>query len=215
MGQLIILDENSEAIQYLSRKDKRLAKAFKMIGPITYVPYEDTYGFLIGEILGQMLANKVSKKMYERLNVLCNGQITPESISALTDEEIRSIGTSQQKISYIRNLTEAVRCRQIDLEQIKEKTDIQIMKELTALKGIGNWTAKMYLIFCLNRQDILPYEDFAFLQGFGWLYKTDDFSRQNVEKKCKKWKPYSSVAARYMYKALDLGFTKSEFHLFK
>lgn len=112
-------------------------------------------------------------------------------------------------------MTEAVRCRQIDLGQIKEKTDIQIMKELTALKGIGNWTAKMYLIFCLNRQDILPYEDFAFLQGFGWLYKTDDFSRQNVEKKCKKWKPYSSVAARYMYKALDLGFTKSEFHLFK
>lgn len=215
MGQLIVLDENSEAIQYLSRKDKRLAKAIKMIGPITYVPHEDTYEFLVGEILGQMLANKVSRKMNERLVVLCDGHITPEAISALTDEEIRSIGTSKQKTAYIRNLTEAVQCQQIDLEHIKGKTDSEILKELTELRGIGNWTAKMYLIFCLNRQDILPYEDFAFLQGFGWLYKTDDYSRQNVEKKCKKWKPYSSIAARYMYKALDLGFTKSEFHLFK
>lgn len=215
MGQLIILDENSEAIQYLSRKDKRLAKAIKMIGPIKYVPHEDAYDFLIGEILGQMLANKVSRKMYERLVVLCNGHITPESISALTDEAIRSIGTSKQKTEYIRYLTEAVQHQKIDLKNIKEKTDTEILKELTSLKGIGDWTAKMYLIFCLNRQDIIPYEDFAFLQGFGWLYKTDDYSRQNVEKKCKKWKPYSSIAARYMYKALDLGFTKSEFHLFK
>ena len=93
--------------------------------------------------------------------------------------------------------------------------DKQAIKELTKISGVGNWTAKMFLIFVLNRSDILPYEDVAFLQGYGWLYKTNDFSKASVEKKCKKWKPYSSIAARYMYKALDGGHTKEEFHLFK
>ena len=72
-----------------------------------------------------------------------------------------------------------------------------------------------YLLFVLNRQDILPLEDVAFLQAYGWLYKTQDRSRSSVEKKCRKWKPYSSIAARYLYRALDDGYTKQEFHLFK
>lgn len=73
----------------------------------------------------------------------------------------------------------------------------------------------MYLIFVLDRQDILPYEDGAFLQSYRWLYKTIDCSPASIKSKCKKWSPYSSIAARYLYHALDLGLTKSEFHLFK
>ncbi len=73
----------------------------------------------------------------------------------------------------------------------------------------------MYLIFVLDRPDILPTEDVAFLQAYEWLYKTKDRSKESVEKRCKKWKPYSSVAARYLYRALDSGLTKEEFHLYK
>lgn len=83
-----------------------------------------------------------------------------------------------------------------------------------ALHGIGKWTAKMYLIFVLDRQEILPYEDIAFLQSYEWLYKTKDRSKKSIEKKCKKWKPYSSIASRYLYKALDTGLTKESFKLF-
>ncbi|MCC8014242.1 MAG: hypothetical protein LIO87_03520 [Eubacterium sp.] len=81
--------------------------------------------------------------------------------------------------------------------------------------GIGKWTAKMYLIFVLDCPDVLPVEDAAFLQAYKWLYKTEDCSEKSVYKKCKKWKPYSSIAARYLYRALDMGYTKKEFHLFK
>ena len=77
------------------------------------------------------------------------------------------------------------------------------------------WTAKMYLIFVLNRQNILPIEDVAFLQSYKWMYKPDDVSKESVVKKCKKWSPYSSIATRYLYCALNMGFTKEEFHLFK
>jgi len=73
----------------------------------------------------------------------------------------------------------------------------------------------MYLIFVLDRQDILPTEDTAFIQSYEWLYKTTDRSKESIEKRCKKWKPYSSIATRYLYRALDAGFTKEEFHLFK
>lgn len=91
-------------------------------------------------------------------------------------------------------------------EKIAGFTDKQI-------KSIG--TAKMYLIFVLNRQNVLPVEDVAFLQSYKWLYKTDDISKDSVMKKCKKWSPYSSIAARYLYRALDTGLTKNEFYLYK
>ena len=101
------------------------------------------------------------------------------------------------------------------LSDLTKLSDLEVIKKLTKYRGIGNWTAKMYLIFVLNRQDILPYEDGAFIQAYKWLYKTDDISPKAVEKKCRKWKHYSSIAARYMYRALDLGFTKDEFHFYK
>ena len=96
-----------------------------------------------------------------------------------------------------------------------KKDDEEVIKELTSIRGIGKWTAKMYLLFVLDRQDILPIEDGAFLQSYKCLYKKDDISKISIGKKCKKWKPYSSVAARYLYRALDIGMTKLEFDLYK
>lgn len=87
--------------------------------------------------------------------------------------------------------------------------------ELTRIRGIGTWTAKMYLLFVLQRSDVLPVEDVAFLQGYKRLYRTDDVSKESIIKKCKKWKPYSSIAARYLYRAVDTGLIKSQFHLYK
>ena len=209
----VTLDGSSECIQYLSTVDKRLAKAISMVGPITYQPHEDSYSFLVHEIIEQMLSTKVSKKMFERLTILCNGDVTPIAVSLLTDDQIRGIGISQSKVSYIRNLTYAITKGELLLDALGDLPDKTIMDLLCSIRGIGSWTAKMYLIFVLDRQDVLPFEDFAFLQGYKWLYKTEDISRKSVEKRCRKWKPYSSIAARYMYKALDLGFTKNEFHL--
>lgn len=94
-------------------------------------------------------------------------------------------------------------------------SDQEIIRELTSIKGIGIWTAKMYLIFVLDRPNVLPYEDGAFLQAYRWAYKTDNLSPDAIKKKCKKWSPYSSIAARYLYRALDTGLTKDEFHLHK
>ena len=114
-------------------------------------------------------------------------------------------------MSYIRYLTEKILRNELDLDSLKELSDADVMKSLTSIKGIGNWTAKMYLIFVLDRQDILPIEDVAFLQSYKWLYQTNDTSPESVKSRCLLWKPYSSVAARYLYRALDSGLVKTEF----
>lgn len=215
MSKTITLNAESKSIQHLCKKDKRLAKVISMVGPISYCPYEDGFAFIVHEIIEQMLSIKAGAKIYARLETLCNGKITVESIDSLTDEQIRSIGTSSSKVAYIRGATEAVKSGILDFSTLPLMNDKEVLKILTSLKGIGNWTAKMYLIFVLNRPDILPTEDVAFLQAYEWLYKTKDRSKESVEKRCKKWKPYSSVAVRYLYRALDSGLTKEEFHLYK
>ena len=211
----IILNKDNPSVKFLCNKDRRLARVISMIGEITYVPHKDGYAFLIREIIEQMLSIKASEKIYGRLVDLCDGEITPERISKLSDVQIKSIGTSASKVSFIRSITDEVISGRLILAELNALSDEDVYKGLFSLHGIGKWTAKMYLIFVLDRQDILPYEDVAFLQSYEWMYKTKDKSKASIEKKCKKWKPYSSIAARYLYKALDTGLTKEEFHLHK
>ena len=216
MSNTTILNHNSQSVIYLCERDKRLAKVISMVGEITYAPYEDEpYAFLIHEIIEQMLSIKAGAKIYSRLEDLCNGIIDPQSIAALSDEQIKSIGTASSKVQYIRGITEAVLNDNLNFSELYNLPDNEVYKKLTSLKGIGSWTAKMYLIFVLNRDDILPFEDVAFQQSYMWMYNTKDCSKDSIIKKCAKWKPYSSIASRYLYKALDNGFTKTPFYLHK
>lgn len=206
--------KTSPEVEYLCSKDKRLARVIDMIGKLTYSTHDDGYSFLVHEIIEQMLSIKAGNKIYYRLEELCNGEINPKNISLLTIEKIKSTGTSKSKAIYIQNITQEVISKKLVLEDLPLKTDAEVITELTSVKGIGIWTAKMYLIFVLNRQNVLPYEDVAFLQSYKWMHKTDKCTPTDVLKKCKKWSPYSSIAARYLYKALDTGLTKEQFKLF-
>lgn len=209
------LNANSKKIKYLCSKDKRLAKVISMVGPISYNLYTDGYSFLVHEIIEQMLSKNAGQRIYERLESLCDGNVIPETVSKLTPEMISNCGTSKAKASYIQSLTEAVLNGSIDFECMQGLSDKEILSQLTQLHGIGTWTAKMYLIFVLGHDDVLPYEDGAFLQSYKWMYKTNEISVASIEKHCIKWKPYSSIASRYLYKALDNGLTKNQFHLYK
>ncbi len=214
MRNQITIDTKCDSVQHLIKKDKRLAKLISIVGPISYSPHdENTYAFIIHEIIEQMLSIKAGQNIFARLEVLCNGIVTPEAVNALSDDELKSIGTSYAKVGYIRNITNAILSKTLDIVQLNDLPDDKVIKELTSIKGIGTWTAKMYLIFVLDRPDVLPLEDGAFLQAYRWLYKTNDCSPKVIKAKCKKWSPYSSIAARYLYRALDSGLTKSSINL--
>lgn len=215
MDKTITLTASSPSVQYLCKKDKRLAKVISMVGDISYERCGDPYAFLVHEIIEQMLSVKAARKISGRLEEMCGGLVTPETVSQFSVEEIQSIGTSSAKAKYIKGLSDAVISGSLVFDSLEQLSDHEVIKELTRLKGVGEWTAHMYLIFVLDRQDILPTSDVAFLQVYEWLYKTGDRSKKAVEKKCKKWKPYSSIAARYFYRVLDRGYTKEAFHLHK
>lgn len=213
---IVVLNKDNLAVQILCAKDKRLSKVIDMVGEIIYKPHtEDGYSFLVHEIIEQMLSIKSGAKIYGRLEELCDGRISPTAIAKLSVDEIKSTGTSNSKANYILGMTKSILDGDLVLEELQGMSDGEVFKKLTKIRGIGSWTAKMYLLFVLDRQDILPIEDAAFLQSYKWMYRTDDVSREAVTKKCLKWKPYSSIAARYLYRALDMGLTKKQFHLFK
>lgn len=213
--QKYCISQKDEAVLLLMNKDKRLAKLISYIGDIECNVHSDSYAFIISEIVGQMLSNKVAKVINSRLLDLCDGTISIDKVSRLSFEQLKTIGLSKAKCEYIIEFSKAVNEGTLNLSGLHLLPDDKVIYELTRIRGIGTWTAKMYLLFVLQRSDVLPIEDVAFLQGYKWLYGTDDVSKDSVIKKCKKWKPYSSIAARYFYRAVDTGLIKSQFHLYK
>ena len=205
---LITLEDSS--IKHLSSVDERLSCLISRIGAIECNVHEDPFSFVVEEIVGQMLSNKVSDVICGRLLDLCNNKVDTQSILGLSVDDLRSIGISRAKSQYILNFANAVNDGQIVLSELENLSDDDVTGKLMSVKGVGIWTAKMYLIFVLKRPNVLPYEDGAFKQSYQWLYDTDDYSKSTVEEMCIKWEPYKSIAARYLYRALDMGLTKNK-----
>ena len=206
---------NDRRIIYLLQKDKRLKTVIDAIGSIETREHIDGYKFLVCEIVGQMLSNKVADTMISRLNSLCEENIALEKIRTLSIDQLKSIGISTAKAQYINALTDAIIREPTFLDTLSNLDDIEVVNRLKTIRGIGNWTAKMYLLFVLQRDDVLPYEDGAFRQSYKWLYETEDISKESIINVCKKWSPYSSIAARYMYRVLDAGYTKIPYKKFQ
>jgi len=209
MNKIITLTSKSESIIYLTTKDKKLKQVFDLIGAISYELYSDAYAFLVETIVGQMLSNKVADVICKRVNNACDGSITTDAIIKLSVEDLRKLGLSYAKAKYILGLTEAVKNGNLNLSLLYTMPDDEVIKSITSINGLGDWSAKMFLIFVLGREDVLPYEDGAFLRAYAWLYKTDKIRKTDIQEQCRKWKPYSSIATRYLYKLLDEGYIKS------
>ncbi len=193
---------------YLASADPLLGKAMRLIGDFEYGAHSNTEDFFFSTIIGQMMSNNVADVIEQRISDMCDGNMSADAILNLGVEKIRSAGISMQKAEYMTLFAEKVKAEPEYLKAMTVKSNEDVLKELTALRGIGNWTAKMYLLFVLNRSDILPYEDGAFLQAYRWLYQTQDTKPASIKERCKVWKPYESVASRFMYRLLDYGYTK-------
>lgn len=204
-----------EKINYLKRSDDRLAKVIDYFGTLRIDSREtDSFGFLTREIVGQMISARVKKVIFARLLNLCDYNLTPENISIISVDNLRQIGLSSSKARFIKNLAEIILKNNFDFESLKFLNDEEILLKLKQIDGVGNWTAKMYLIFFLQRENVLPFEDGAFIQSYKWLYNKSDISPRSIIKTCSPWKPYSSLAARYLYMVLDNGLTKTSIENF-
>lgn len=191
-----------EAVPILKKRDKKLAWLMERIGPLAHTDLKDDFRFFIEQVIGQMLSIRVADVMIGRLADLCRGAITAGTICTLSVDELKMTGISQRKAECIRQIAFMTENGSLDFGKLKELSDAEIIRSLTAIRGIGNWTAKMYL-YKIARPDVLPYEDATFLAAYKWLYRTRNVKPEAVRRRCRKWSPYSSVAAMYLYAAFD------------
>jgi len=213
----IVLTEETRQIEYLLKNDINFNILYSLIGDITYYLDTDCYGFMVKTIINQMLSNKVGDILITRLIQLCEtGILDVQSISLLSFEEIKAIGLSQKKTQSIIDFTNYYKENDYSYKYFAALTDEQIIKELTVVKGIGIWSAKMFLIFVIGRENIIPYEDMAYQNAFIWYKGLNSFpSKQEILKLSKKWSPFNSIFARYLYIALDNGFIQKPFSVYK
>lgn len=165
----------------------------------------DHYGALVRSIVGQQLSVKAAATIYGRLTDLYDGKPpTPEQILAEDPERLRAVGLSYQKAGYLHSLAEHVESGELELHKFNKLPDEQIIEELTAVKGLGLWTAQMFLMFHLNRPDVLPTGDLGIKNAIKAAYRLrKDPTPERMTKIAKPWQPHRTLACRYLWRSLD------------
>lgn len=194
---------------YIKKRDVRLyvvlLRVENKILDIKPKPASVYFLELVDSIVSQQLSGKVATVIFNRFkNLFLNSEITPEAVLNIPDQKIRDVGISFGKISYIKDLAIKVVNNEIDLSKLDKKTDQEIINELVSVRGIGPWTAEMFLIFTLGREDVYSYGDLGLQNAIKNIYGIDKKDKLRMEKLTNKWKPYRSFAARILWKSLEI-----------
>lgn len=195
-----------KALAHLKKRDPVLGDLIQRIGPyrIEYAPAD--FSTLVRCIVAQQLSGKVAVTIYNRLAAAAGGPVTAETMLRLPPAAMRALGLSQQKIAYIRELAEACRDGRLDLGALELLPDEEVTRHLTQIKGIGVWTAHMYLIFALRRPDVLPTGDLGIRVAVQRVYGLEQQpTAAEVERIGRPWRPYASVASWYLWRSLGDG----------
>jgi len=198
-----------KAINHLKRNDKILAKVINQVGPCTLKPQTDPFESIIDAIISQQLSMFAAQSIFNRFIEFYKPKKfpSPDEILNTSNEDLRKIGISNAKIRCLKDLCEKIKSGQIHLNKIHKLSDNEIVKELTQVKGIGRWTAHMFLIFSLGRLNVLPTEDLGIRKGIMKLYRLRKLpdERKILEiAKQNQWSPYCSIASWYIWRSLEL-----------
>ncbi|MBI3190536.1 DNA-3-methyladenine glycosylase 2 family protein, partial [archaeon] len=164
----------------------------------------DYFNILVLSIANQQLSGKAAMTIYKRLRSLCNGKVTPERIFKLKPSTIRKAGFSYPKVSYIKDLSKKFMNREISPHRFHFQSDEEVLEELVKIKGIGRWTAEMFLMFSLGREDVFPADDLGIKKAISKIYGVKDTSQKNLDNFSKRWKPYRSYASLYLWKSAEI-----------
>jgi DNA-3-methyladenine glycosylase II len=196
------LDETQlkDATHYLVEKDAGLKKIFQQYG---YPPLWDrpaTFASLVHIILEQQVSLASARAAYQNLHDHLLGYISPDNFLTINDEKLRAIGFSRQKTGYTRGVANAIQTGALALDTLHQKSDDAVKQALMELKGIGHWTADIYMLMCLQRPDVLPCGDIALYEAYRVLYQHPTRPQfAEFEKATAHWKPFRSVGARLLW----------------
>jgi DNA-3-methyladenine glycosylase II len=206
-------DMVASATTYLSEVDPVMRVTIERIGPCTLEPDPHIFNALVNAIISQQISVRAADAIMARVQAaLPEGKVTPEAFLPFDFDRLRTLGLSTPKARYILNLVEQVCSGQLQLEVLSELDDEEIIRQLTAVKGIGRWTAEMCLIFTFGRSDVLPVDDLGFLEGVRVAYQLAARpSKQEARERGELWRPYRTFATWYMWsiRRLTLNYTNS------
>ena len=184
-------------LAYLRKKDKKLGVVIDRIGMIKRRVNPDVFSALVESVIGQQISNKAAATVCGRLNDICG--MDAQRLHALSPEEIQSCGMSMRKATYVKNIADAAVCKTIKFEDFSKMSDNEIIEALTAIPGVGVWTAQMLLIFSLIRPDVVSYGDLAIRRGMMTMYGLKELSKEKFKRYAKRYSPYGSVASLYLW----------------
>jgi DNA-3-methyladenine glycosylase II len=194
-----------KALNHLKNADPVLRAIIERVGPfrMEYGPAE--FSSLAEAIVYQQLNGKAAATIFSRFAELAGDPLTPEGILKLSDEQLRGVGLSKQKSAYLKDLAAKTASGELDFARLPDLPDEEVIEHLTQVKGIGVWTAHMFLIFSLRRLNVLPTGDYGVQMAVKKHYRKRKLPKpKDMEKIARAWEPYRSVACWYMWRSLDI-----------
>tara|TARA_A100000164_G_scaffold350764_1_gene354899 strand:- start:376 stop:1743 length:1368 start_codon:yes stop_codon:yes gene_type:complete len=186
----------------LLRSDKKLGPLIRRIGPCSMRITKNPFQTLVEAIIYQQLSEASATAITKRFLKLYKKFPTPRQVNNTTDKKLKDIGLSGTKINYIKGLSKLIIQKKIDFKKIAKLNDQQVIEELTKIKGIGNWTTQIYLMFCLQRKDVFPVGDLGIQKGIRDLFSLKELpDPKTMEKFSARWKPNRSIACWYIWKS--------------
>ena len=211
-----------KAILHLKKVDPVMAAIIERVGPFRMSKDEPTFASLAEAIVYQQLHGKAAATIFKRLTDLTGLPLTPEGVLKLSEQQMRGAGLSKQKLSYLRDLAAKAQAKELNFEVFADLPDAEVIRQLTQVKGIGVWTAHMFLMFSLQRPDILPVGDLGIQMairrhylskaknGNGRRRKFKPLKAKHMERVARCWAPYRSVACWYLWRSLDVKTEESQ-----
>jgi 3-methyladenine DNA glycosylase/8-oxoguanine DNA glycosylase len=203
---------NRKAVSHLRSVDPVMAGVIDRVGPCRFRVSDGGSHFdaVVRSIVYQQLSGSAAATIHSRLIALYGDDTpSPGQLLAIPDESLRGAGLSRQKISYLRDLATRVECGEVPLDSIHELDDDAVIEALTRIKGVGRWTAQMFLMFRLGRPDVLPELDLGVRKAIQIAYRTRALpTTERVHKIGKRWAPYRTIASWYLWASIDMKETK-------
>ncbi len=202
MSKVITYRNDMPFIKTLIEKDPLLLSLFQSIEAVTLTLSDDYFLSLIESIISQQLSSRVATVIYDRLLSYYDHDVTPKKILSTDKEELRALGISYAKINYLQSLANTVDLGLIAFDQFEHMSDEHIIDELVQVKGIGEWTAQMFLMFSLGREDVSAPLDLGLRKAYSRL-KREEVDIKTFEKSSKAWQPYRSIVSYFLWKSID------------
>ncbi|HET7698346.1 MAG TPA: DNA-3-methyladenine glycosylase [Vicinamibacterales bacterium] len=200
-------DEFARARRLLMRRDPVLAPVIKRYRERSLLdaPIVDPFSALVRTITAQQISTKAAATIHGRLVALMPGGVaTPEALLSISDEQLRTAGLSRQKSMYLRDLGEKVSSGALPIHSLTQLTDDQVIEAIVTVKGLGRWSAEMFLMFRLHRPDVLPVDDLGIVTAIQRLYRLRKKPKPDrIRKIAEPWRPYRTVACWYLWRSLE------------